>query len=45
MVQHSHADTHDSATQSKFYLPAGDTRSSNATWMDRLWARLFNHRV
>jgi len=45
MSQRTHADDRDSATDSKFYLPAGVTPSSEAGWFTRLWAMLFNHRV
>jgi len=45
MSQRNHADDRDSATESKFYLPAGVTPSSEASWFDRLWATVFNHRV
>ncbi len=45
MSQRSHTDNWDNATESKFYLPAGVTPSSEASWSERLWAMLFNHRV
>jgi len=45
MSQRNHADDRDSATESKFYLPAGVTLSSETSWFGRLWATLFNHRV
>jgi hypothetical protein len=45
MSQRHHADDWDSATESKFYLPAGTTPSSEGNWVGRVWAALFNHRV
>ncbi|WP_336337820.1 hypothetical protein [Haloarcula brevis] len=45
MPQRTHADDRDDATESKFYLPAGTTPSSESNWFGRLWAALFNHRV
>jgi len=45
MSQRNHADDRNRATESKFYLPAGVTLSSETSWFGRLWATLFNHRV
>ena len=45
MSQRNHADDWDRPTDSKFYLPAGTSPSSEATWFGRIWAKLFNHRV
>jgi hypothetical protein len=45
MPQRNRADDRDEATESKFYLPAGDASSSVADRVERLWAALFNHGV
>ncbi|WP_158600423.1 hypothetical protein [Haloarcula sp. Atlit-7R] len=45
MSQRNHAEEQDSATDSKFYLPAGVSPSHGAGWPERLWALLFSHRV
>ena len=43
MVQRSHADDRSSATETKFYLPAGLAPSSVASRVESIWATLFNH--
>ena len=45
MPQTIRADERASATESKFYLPAGSARPSVADQVERLWARLFNHGI
>ena len=45
MSQRNYADDWDRATESKFYLPAGTTPSSESSWVGRIWASLFNHQV
>ena len=45
MVQSNRADQHDSATQSKFYLPAKGTPSFATSRVESLWATLFNHQI
>jgi hypothetical protein len=45
MPQTIRADERASATESKFYLPAGSARPSVADRVERLWARLFNHGI
>jgi hypothetical protein len=45
MAQKIRDDDRDGATESKFYLPAGITQSSEATRFERLWAALFDHRI
>jgi hypothetical protein len=45
MAQRNHTDDRVSATESKFYLPAGATSSSVAGRVASLWAALFNHGV
>jgi hypothetical protein len=45
MAQRHHADDRVSATESKFYLPAGGTPSPEAGRLERIWATLFKHQV
>jgi hypothetical protein len=45
MVQRSHADGRSSATEPKFYLPAGPATSFVADRVASVWAALFNHGV
>ncbi|MBS3761060.1 MAG: hypothetical protein V5A43_07535 [Haloarculaceae archaeon] len=45
MAQHNHADDRDRAIESNFYLPGGITPPFDANGVERLWARLVNHRV
>jgi len=45
MVQRSHAADRSSATETKFYLPAGVTPSSVASRVESIWATLFNHGI
>jgi hypothetical protein len=45
MAQRNHAADRDSATELAFYLPASVTSPSEASRVERIWARLFNHRV
>lgn len=42
MTTKNHAVDRASATESKFYLPAGVT-PSEASRFERIWATLFNH--
>jgi hypothetical protein len=44
MIQ-QHADDRGSATESKFYLPAGISPSFDASRFQRLWAALFKHQL
>lgn len=44
-MTHTPADDHDSATDSKFYLPAGGTPESEPSVLARLWTTLFKHQV
>jgi hypothetical protein len=44
MGQRNHADDRDSATDSKFYLPAGISPSSEASRVESLRAMLFSDR-
>jgi len=41
----STADDRDSATESKFYLPAGVSPSFDASRFERIWATLFEHQL
>jgi len=45
MVQRNQADDRASATEPKFYLPAGVSPSFEASRFECIWAALFNHRV
>jgi hypothetical protein len=45
MSQRTHADDRVSATEPRFYLPAGVTPSVEASKFKRLWATLFDHSV
>lgn len=45
MVQRSHADDRSNATETKFYLPAGQSPSSVASRVESIWATLFNHGI
>jgi len=45
MAQQNHADERGSATESKFYLPAGVVPSVEASQFERIWATLFDHSV
>lgn len=45
MVQRIHADDRDSATRTKFYVPAGVTPPFDASPFERLWGTLFAHQV
>lgn len=45
MAQQNHADDRDRAVEAKFYLPVGITPPFEANQVERIWARLFNHRV
>ena len=45
MAQRNHTDERASATEPKFYLPAGTVTSSVASRVAGLWATLFNHGV
>jgi hypothetical protein len=45
MVQRSHADGRSSATEPKFYLPAGPATSFVASRVESVWTALFNHGV
>jgi hypothetical protein len=45
MQRNIQSDEQASATQSKFYLPAGPTPSSLLAQLQSVWARLFSHRV
>jgi hypothetical protein len=40
-----HADDRGSATESKFYLPAGVSPSFDTGRFERLWTTLFNHQL
>ncbi len=45
MEKKDHADDQDRPTEPEYYLPAVVTTSSDASWIDRIWAKIFNHRV
>jgi hypothetical protein len=45
MAQRNHTDKRARETESKFYLPAGVSPSFDGSYLQRLWAALFNHRV
>lgn len=45
MAHRTHADNRARTIESKFYLPVGMTPPFEAYWVERIWARLFNHRV
>jgi hypothetical protein len=45
MALQNHADDRGSATESRFYLPATVTGTTNAGRLGRLWSSLFDHRV
>jgi hypothetical protein len=45
MAQRTRVDDTASATESKFYVPAGATSSLVADRLEWLWAALFDHRV
>lgn len=45
MAHQTQTDDRDSATESKFYLPAGVIPNSGSSRLVRLWKTLFNHQV
>jgi len=45
MSQRTHTDGRDSATESKFYLPAGTTQQFVTDRVEAIWATLFNHGI
>jgi len=45
MAQRHQADDRVSATESKFYLPAGAPSSFFGSRVESIWAALFEHRV
>ena len=45
MPQSDHADERGSATEAKFYLPAGVTPSADGSRVEDIWAALFSHGV
>jgi hypothetical protein len=45
MAQRTRVHDGASATESKFYLPAGSTSSLLAGWVESIWTTLFNHGV
>jgi hypothetical protein len=45
MPRRTQTDSRDSATESKFYIPAGAGPSLVADRVERVWASLFDHQV
>jgi hypothetical protein len=45
MTRRTRVDHGANVAESKFYLPAGSTRSFVAEQLERVWAALFNHGV
>jgi len=45
MAQRTRPDDRARAAESKFYLPAGPSQSEVASWVERVWAALFNHGI
>lgn len=45
MATKRHSDDRISTAESKFYLPAGATSSSDRSRLKRIWEALFSHQV
>jgi hypothetical protein len=45
MSQRVRADDRGSASEHKFYVPAGTPSTSVVNWFERVWASLFDHGV